>query len=163
MIKKLAIFFVALHMLTVQGAGETMTSSHDQAVLEFLKVVGVERTMTASANAVVQGLIQVNPPLAPFRDIIAKWAIKYITWEAAAPEITKIYKDAFTEIELRDIIAFYKTPTGQKVLLKLPEVMQQGAAVGAKLALAHTAELEQLLVDGSKQMQRQNSPPAQPQ
>jgi uncharacterized protein len=163
MIKKLASFFVALHMLTAQGAGETMTSSHDQAVLEFLNVVGVERTMTASANAVVQGLIQVNPPLAPFRDIIAKWATKHITGEAAAPEITKIYKDAFTEIELREIVAFYKTPTGQKVLLKLPEVMQQGAAIGAKLALAHTAELEQLLVDGSKQMQKQNSPPAQPQ
>jgi hypothetical protein len=163
MVKRVASFFVAMFMLTAQGAGETVTSSHDQAVLEFLKVVGIEKTMTASANAVVQGLIQVNPPLAPFRDIIAKWATKHITWEAAAPEITKIYKDAFTEIELRDVIAFYKTSTGQKVLLKLPEVMQQGAAVGAKLALAHTAELEQLLIDGSKQMQQQNSPPAQPQ
>jgi len=35
--------------------------------------------------------------------------------------------------------------------------------VGPKLALAQTAELEQLLVAGSKQMQKQNSPPAQPQ
>jgi len=162
MVKKLASFFVALLMLTAQCAGETVTTSHDQAVLEFLKVVGIERTMTASANAVVQGLIQINPPLAPYREIIAKWATKHITWEAAAPEITKIYKDAFTELELRDVIAFYKTPTGQKVLLKLPEVMQQGAAVGAKLALAHTAELEQLLIEGSKQMQQKNSPPAQP-
>lgn len=163
MVKKLASFLGALLMLTAQSAGQTGTTSHDQAVLEFLKVVGIEKTMTASANAVVQGLIQVNPPLAPYRDIIARWATKHITWEAAAPEITKIYKDAFTEIELRDVISFYQTPTGQKVLLKLPQVMQQGAAVGAKLALAHTAELEQLLVDGSKQMQKQNSPPAQPQ
>lgn len=162
MINKLAGFFVALLMLTAQSAGETATTSHDQAVLEFLNIVGIERTMTASANAVVHGLIQVNPPLAPYRDVIAKWANKHITWEAAAPEITKIYKDAFTEMELRDVIAFYKTPTGQKVLIKLPEVMQQGAAVGAKLALAHTAELEQMLVEGSKQMQQKNSLPAQP-
>jgi hypothetical protein len=162
MINKIASFFVALLMLTAQSAGETVTTSHDEAVLEFLKVVGIERTLAASANAVVQGLIQVNPPLAPYRDIIAKWANEHITWEAAAPEITKIYKNAFTEMELRDVIAFYKTPTGQKVLLKLPEVMQQGAAVGAKLALAHTAELEQMLVEGSKQMQQKNSPPSQP-
>jgi hypothetical protein len=113
MVKKLASFFAALLMLSAQSSGETVTTGHDQAVLELLKVVGIERTMTASANAVVQGLIQVNPPLAPFRDIIAKWATKHITWEAAAPEITKIYKAAFTEIELRDVIAFYKTPTGQ--------------------------------------------------
>lgn len=162
MIKKFASFYVALLMLTAQSAGETVTTSHDQAVLEFLKVVGIERTMNASANAVVQGLIQVNPPLAPYRDIIVQWANKHITWEAAAPELTKIYKDAFTELELRDVIAFYRTPTGQKVLLKLPEVMQQGAAVGAKLALAHTAELEKMLVERSKQMQEKNSPPAQP-
>jgi uncharacterized protein len=162
MIKKLASFFGALLMLTAQSVGETVTTSHDQAVLEFLKVVGIERTINASANAVVQGLIQVNPPLAPYRDIIVQWASKHITWQAAAPEITKIYKDAFTEPELRDVIAFYRTPTGQKVLLKLPEVMQQGAAVGAKLALAHTAELEKMLVEGSKQKQQKNSPPPQP-
>lgn len=161
MIRKLASFSVALVMLTAQSAGET-TTSHDQAVLEFLKVVGIERTMNASANAVVQGLIQVNPPLAPYREIIVQWANKHITWKAAAPEITKIYKDAFTELELRDVIAFYRTPSGQKVLLKLPEVMQQGAAVGAKLALAHTAELEKMLVEGSKQMQEKNSPLPQP-
>jgi uncharacterized protein len=122
MVKKLASFFVALLLLTAQSAGQTGATSHDHAVMEFLKVVGIEKTMTASANAVVQGLIQVNPPLAPYRDIIAKWATKHITWEAAAPEITKIYKDAFTEIELRDVISFYKTPTGQKVLMKLPQV-----------------------------------------
>jgi hypothetical protein len=153
---KLAAFSVALFLFTAHSSAQTAPTSHDQAVLDFLEVIGIEKTMRAASNAVVMGLIQVNPPLAPFRDVMVEWANKHITWKAAAPEITKLYKDAFTEAELRDVIAFYRTPTGQKVLLKLPEVMQQGAAIGAKLALAHTPELEQMLTERSKQLQ----PPA---
>jgi hypothetical protein len=160
MIRKIAGLTLALLLLSAQSPGQEPTDSHDKAVMEFLEIVGIERTINASANAVVQGLIQVNPPLAAYRDVIVAWAGKHITWQAAAPEITKIYKDAFTEPELRDVTAFYRTPTGQKVLLKLPEVMQQGAAVGAKLALAHTDELEKMLMERSKQMQEKSQPSA---
>jgi hypothetical protein len=155
---KLAAFSVALFLLTTHSSAQTAPTSHDQAVLDFLEIIGIEKTMRAASNAVVMGLIQVNPPLAPFRDIMVEWANKHITWQAVAPELTKIYKEAFTEAELRDVIAFYRTPTGRKVLLKLPEVMQKGAAIGAKLALAHTPELEKMLTEQSKQPPPAKSP-----
>ena len=51
--------------------------------------------------------------------------------------LTDIMKDApaiyarhFTAQELRDMTAFYRTPTGQKMLERLPTVMQQSMQLG---------------------------------
>lgn len=41
-----------------------------------------------------------------------------------------IYQKHFTEEEVQEIIKFYKTPTGQKMLRELPQVMQEGMAAG---------------------------------
>jgi hypothetical protein len=144
---------------TTSTFGQTAQTSHDQAAVDLLNTMGTEKMMKSAANAVAMGLISVNPPLAAFRDIIVDWANKHITWQAAAPELTKLYAQTFTEIELRDINAFYRTPSGQKVLTKLPEVMHQGAAIGARLAMAHTAELEQMILEKSKQMQPPSKTP----
>ncbi len=52
------------------------------------------------------------------------------------PEVVEgmasIYAQNFTTAELRDIAAFYRTPTGQKLLEKLPSVAQQSMLVGQK-------------------------------
>jgi hypothetical protein len=42
----------------------------------------------------------------------------------------EIYGSRFTEAELHDLIAFYQTPTGQKLAAALPDI---SAEVGAKM------------------------------
>jgi hypothetical protein len=41
----------------------------------------------------------------------------------------KIYARHFTAAELRDMLAFYKTPTGQKTLKVMPQVMSDTLAM----------------------------------
>ena len=77
--------------------------------------------------------------------MILAWSKQYITWEAAAPELTQTYKQAFTEPELREIIAFYTTPTGRKLATRLPEMMQRAAAAGGRLANAHLPDLQKMI------------------
>jgi hypothetical protein len=38
-------------------------------------------------------------------------------------EVAKLYATRFTEQELKDILAFYKSPTGKKLLLEQPNVV----------------------------------------
>src|SRR5450432_3681086 len=38
--------------------------------------------------------------------------------------MAKIYADAFTEQELKDLVTFYKSPLGQKLLLAEPQAIQ---------------------------------------
>jgi hypothetical protein len=46
------------------------------------------------------------------------------TWEKMEPMYTRIYQKSFNQQEVEGMIAFYKTPTGQAVISKMPAVMQ---------------------------------------
>jgi len=45
---------------------------------------------------------------------------EHLSWSALEPEYVRVYSEVFTERELREMIAFYETPLGQKMLDKLP-------------------------------------------
>jgi uncharacterized protein len=45
-------------------------------------------------------------------------------------DIANTYADEYSEDELKQIIAFYKSPVGQKYLDKAPELSRRAAAVG---------------------------------
>ncbi|WP_338664377.1 DUF2059 domain-containing protein [Pararoseomonas sp. SCSIO 73927] len=48
----------------------------------------------------------------------------------AADATVDLYVRNFTAAELREVIAFYGTPVGRKLLQALPQLMQQSVAVG---------------------------------
>jgi len=48
----------------------------------------------------------------------------------AADLIVPIYAKHFEQEELEALLAFYESPTGQKMLAKMPEVMQESIEVG---------------------------------
>jgi hypothetical protein len=58
-------------------------------------------------------------------------------WEIMKPKLAKLYADNYTEAELKDIIAFYQTPTGQKTLAKMPVLMQQSLTMSMSLLQEH--------------------------
>ncbi|MGI4836506.1 MAG: DUF2059 domain-containing protein [Janthinobacterium lividum] len=50
-----------------------------------------------------------------------------IGWPKLKPDMVKLYTDNFTETELKDLVKFYQSPLGKKVLEKMPQVTQQSA------------------------------------
>jgi hypothetical protein len=40
-------------------------------------------------------------------------------------ELTRIYASHFTEAELKDALAFYKTPLGQKLISEEPKALEE--------------------------------------
>ena len=46
---------------------------------------------------------------------------------ALKPELVKIYTTNFSEPELKELVAFYQSPLGKKVLEKMPQLTQQSA------------------------------------
>ncbi len=53
-------------------------------------------------------------------------------WDKIKENIIDIYVDVFTKEELEGIIAFYKTPVGQKLIKKQPELMQKSMQIAQK-------------------------------
>ncbi len=63
-------------------------------------------------------------------------------WEDVRPQLAKLYTAAFTESELKEIIAFYQTPTGQKTLAKLPTLTQQSMVMAMSGVQANMPEFQ---------------------
>jgi hypothetical protein len=63
-------------------------------------------------------------------------------WETMKPKLAKLYADNYTEAELKDIIAFYQTPTGQKTIEKMPVLMQQSLVLSMSGVQANMPEFQ---------------------
>ena len=59
------------------------------------------------------------------------------------PKLAKLYADALTQAELKEIIAFYETPAGQKALAKIPGLTQVGGQVAMSGVQAKMPEFQQ--------------------
>jgi hypothetical protein len=61
-----------------------------------------------------------------------------------------MYMAAFTEPELAEINAFYSTPAGQKLIQRLPELIQQRDKLAMQRMQENIGELQQKITASSK-------------
>ena len=133
--------------------GELPTGDHAEAAIELLEIMDAERTMMGGATAMTDAMTQQNPMLMPYRDVILTWAESFMTWEVFGPKLVNLYTEAFSEDEIEALIAFYQTPTGQKSIDLMPELMSRGAMIGAEEAQKHQAELETMLRERAAELE----------
>jgi TonB family protein len=65
-----------------------------------------------------------------------------------------VYGEAFTTQELRELVAFYRTPTGQVLARKLPELSQKASAAGQQVVLQMLPELQKATQDWVEMMKK---------
>jgi hypothetical protein len=75
---------------------------------------------------------------------------KYIGWDVIKDDLAKLYAKYFTAEELRDILKFYKTKTGKKVLATMGKLAYEGQMLTRKRLVSHMPELQQILDDALK-------------
>jgi len=120
--------------------------------------MNIEQTTMAGVNAMFELQLQQNPMLLPYRDVFQEWAKSFLTWDAMAPQVVDLYVANFTETELREMTAFYQSPTGQKALTKMEHLFRESAAIGQKLAQQHEAELQAMLHQRATELQQTSKP-----
>jgi hypothetical protein len=75
-----------------------------------------------------------DPAIAEAQQALAEWLSTGIPWKEIREEVTALYEREFSETELRDLHAFYQTPTGQKVLIEncFPALQRRMVEIGRK-------------------------------
>ena len=114
-----------------------------QAVARLFELTHMQRLIEESVDGVLTLQIAQNPALAEHRDALRAFLEKYIGWQALKEDLTEMYLRAFTEAELEQMNAFYSSPTGQKVLKQLPELVQQRNQLAMQRLQEHIGELQQ--------------------
>lgn len=124
--KLLNIFGVALMMMlaTVNANAQSGNSAYEKVVAEYMDVTNAKATMVST---MVQSYQQMGLPISNLQGMVNElietiWD-KYITAE------TKILQQYYSLDDLKEIIAFYKTPVGKKFAANSPEVAQKSAQI----------------------------------
>jgi hypothetical protein len=128
-------------------------SSHERAARELYQLSGGAKLAEEGTEALM-GAIDQDPERAPYEDVYRAWYRKAFAADDLESEMAKLYMKAFTERELREITAFYKTPVGQKALATLPKLLQQAAVIGLTRAQEHSAELEAMLAKAKQEREQ---------
>jgi len=149
----LAVFVVMMVGVSCLAAGQ-ITDSHRQAAEELLVAMGMERTLEDSINSTLSMQLQQMPQLAQYEDVMRAFLYKYMSWEYLKEHIVQLYAEEFTEAELREITAFYRTETGKKLIELTPVLMNKGMAIGQQAVEEHLPELQQMVL---QKMQGANS------
>lgn len=91
-------------------------------------------------------------------DKIMDMLAKEMSWNKMKADYITLYAETFTEQELKDTVAFYKSPTGQAFIKKQPELMKRSMEISQKVIMqimpkiqAMTEELKKAVPAAEKQ------------
>jgi hypothetical protein len=108
-----------------------------QMQMEQVKNIGLPKELSKEDSekiASMQGNIM---------DIMVKeWG-----WDKLKEDFIDIYATVFTKEELEGIIAFYKTPVGQKFIKKQPELMQKFMEISQKQMATIMPKIQKAIQD----------------
>lgn len=70
-----------------------------------------------------------------------------VGWDKLKPDMVKLYTTTFSEAEMRELIAFYESPLGKKMLEKMPTLTSQSAQLTQGKLETAVPKVNQLLAD----------------
>lgn len=122
-------------------ATPAFAASHMAAARELLDVVHLQEVAAAGVQVSIEQQIRTNPAMEQYRTVMKEWAADIFAGEEAKNAFAAVYARYFTEADLRALVAFYRTPLGQKLASSQATLATSGAEVGRQLAEAHQADL----------------------
>ncbi len=126
-------------------------------LLDAMDMAGM---LDSSIDVSLDAQIQANPEMAPYRAVMHTFFSKYMSYAALKPQLVDIYAAEFSASELAETAAFYATPTGKKLLAKLPMLMGKGAQLGQQTIQGHVPELQEAIKAEAERLQKLQAAPA---
>jgi len=146
-----ALIALTLGVLALPGEGWAQSQPSAIAVA-LAKEIIIAKGTSAGFDSVGPSVIeraksiylQINPSFArDLNEVAAKLKLEYAP-RFAEPlnEAARAYSAKFTEQELKDILAFYKSPVGKKVVLQEPMIIEESLAGVDRWAQALLGEID---------------------
>lgn len=128
-----------LFILLFFSTSAMATPASDGSIKQLLTVTKAQRllnSMHAQVNALMDNSIRMElkgkQPTAKQQKAIKHMKTQMIailqqgmSWKKLEPVYIRLYKDSFTEEEIKGMLAFYKTAAGQAVINKMPLLMRK--------------------------------------
>lgn len=126
-----------------------VSDSLRSAVEKLSEVMNMEEVVAQTMDQMLVLQLQQQPGLLPFAATLRAFFEKHMSWQNLKTDFVQLYAEAFTLKEVQDLITFYQTPTGQKAIKKMPELMTRGGQIGAQRVQENYAELVRMIEEAA--------------
>jgi hypothetical protein len=144
-----------LAILLLIGTGQTTVladeASERQAVEQLFVLTAMQQKIDESVTTVLALQIAQNPGLRSYQQAVREFLERNIGWGSLKNDLSNMYMEEFTEQELNDINTFYSSPTGRKVIERLPVLVQMRNQLASQRLQENIGELQKEIEKHSTQ------------
>jgi hypothetical protein len=119
----------------------TPSSQKKAAALTMLNAMNKNKNMDRLITGMIKMQVQQNPLLRMHEQKVMQFFLKHSSFQKLKPQLASLYAKELTIAEMRTFTAFCKTKEGQKILLKMPRLMQLSTNLGQRSIQKHYPEL----------------------
>jgi len=127
------------------------SKSHRAKVKELFELMEMEKILDVGVKESIATQERANPALAQYRDIMLDFLSQYMSWKSLERGFVDDYMETFSEPEIDDMVAFYKTPTGAKTISAIPSLLKRGTERGMSQVEKHLPELQKRVQERVKE------------
>jgi hypothetical protein len=144
---------VAATLALAPSAAQTPAPDSLAAARELVTSMRMTDQLKTMLPIIMQGLrpaiVQDRPEVGREYDALLPTMLEIANRRMAGyvDEMAAIYARNFTAGELGQLTAFYKTPTGQKLLARMPDLLRQSMVVGQQFGQSLAVELQTRMKD----------------
>ncbi len=144
-------FTLLLLIATGQTAVLADEASKRQAVEQLFVLTAMQQKIDESVTTVLALQITQNPELEPHQEAVREFLERNIGWVSLKDPLTHMYMEEFSEQELNDMNTFYSSPTGRKVIERLPVLVQMRNQLASQRLQENIGELRKEIETRSTQ------------
>ena len=133
-------------------------ASHREAVHKLFELTGMQQQIEESVDSVLALQLAQSPQLANNKAVVREFLERHIGWHSMEDALTDMYLREFSEQELNEMIAFYSSATGQKVIKRLPVLVQMRNQLASKRLQENIGELQYQLGNAGQQPEATSKP-----
>ena len=140
----------------VFGVFTNAQSSKDVKIAELLETMGSTHTMKTSFEYMINYYKQNNPQISS-----EYWdnSLKHVDYNELVQKLVPVYSKHFTEQEIVDLLKFYNTSTGKKMIEKTPTILEESMEIGRKWGIELAQKIEEEISVSTKSEYSSPPPP----
>ena len=133
---------IILTLTLVAGMLFATPAKQKKAVaLTMLNTMNKDKNMDRLIERMVKMQVLQNPLLKMHEQKVMRFFLKHSSFQKIKPQLATLYAKELTIPEMRTFTAFCKTKEGQRILLKMPRLMQLSSNLGQRNLQKHYPEL----------------------
>ena len=147
---------MAVATITFAGSAAWAAAPSDAAIDELLEVMRLREQTSSMLDAMNQEFAQnasmfaqksgtaenaaVQQRMQAMQQQMGQILREEMAWEKVRPVYRQVYKESLTAEEVAGMLAFYRTPVGQSVLQKQPQITERAMQISREQILPNVIE-----------------------